>query len=35
MAPTLVDELRRRDGGIGVAAICTSGGMATALVVEV
>ena len=35
MVLTLVHELRRRDGGIGVAAMCTSGGMATALVVEV
>jgi acetyl-CoA C-acetyltransferase len=32
---TLVHELRRRGGGIGVAALCAGGGMSTATVVEV
>jgi acetyl-CoA acetyltransferase family protein len=32
---TLVHELRRRGGGIGVAALCAGGGMGTATVVEV
>ena len=35
MVISLVHELRRRDGGIGVAAMCAGGGMATAVVVEV
>ena len=35
MVTTLVYELRRRGGGIGVAAMCAGGGMGTALVVEV
>ncbi|MFI5798146.1 thiolase family protein [Streptomyces sp. NPDC051677] len=32
---TLVHELRRRGGGVGVAAMCAGGGMGSALVVEV
>jgi len=32
---TLVHELRRRGGGIGVAALCAGGGMGMATVVEV
>ena len=32
---TLVHELRRRGGGIGVAAICSGGGQGDAIVVEV
>jgi acetyl-CoA acyltransferase len=32
---TLVHELRRRGGGIGVAALCAGGGMSTATVIEV
>jgi acetyl-CoA C-acetyltransferase len=32
---TLVNELRRRGGGIGVAAICSGGGQGDAVVVEV
>ncbi|MDX6232726.1 MAG: acetyl-CoA C-acetyltransferase [Nocardioidaceae bacterium] len=35
MLTTLVHELRRRGGGIGVAAMCAGGGMGSALVVEV
>ena len=35
MVLTLVHELRRRGGGVGVAAMCASGGMGTALVLEV
>lgn len=35
MVLTLAHELRRRGGGIGVAAMCAGGGMATALVLEV
>ena len=35
MLVTLVYELRRRGGGIGVAAMCAGGGMSTATVVEV
>lgn len=35
MLVTLVHELRRRGGGIGVAAMCAGGGMSTATVVEV
>ena len=35
MVTTLVYELRRRGGGVGVAAMCAGGGMGTALVVEV
>jgi acetyl-CoA C-acetyltransferase len=32
---TLVHELRRRDGGVGVAAMCAGGGMGSATVIEV
>ncbi|MGA5704118.1 thiolase family protein [Peterkaempfera bronchialis] len=35
MLTTLVNDLRRRGGGIGVAAMCAGGGQATAMVVEV
>ncbi|HEY9310995.1 thiolase family protein [Williamsia sp.] len=35
MLTTLVHELRRRGGGIGVAAMCAGGGMGSAVVVEV
>jgi len=35
MVLTLVYELRRRGGGVGVAAMCAGGGMATALVLDV
>ncbi|MFF2846259.1 thiolase family protein [Streptomyces sp. NPDC058001] len=35
MLVTLVHELRRTGGGIGVAALCAGGGMASAMVVEV
>jgi hypothetical protein len=35
MVLTLVHELRRRGGGIGVAAMCAGGGMASALVLDV
>jgi acetyl-CoA acetyltransferase family protein len=35
MVTTLVHELRRRGGGIGVAAMCAGGGMSTAMVIEV
>jgi acetyl-CoA C-acetyltransferase len=35
MLVTLVHELRRRGGGIGVAAMCAGGGMASATVIEV
>ncbi|MEH0421266.1 thiolase family protein [Streptomyces sp. B21-083] len=35
MAVTLVHELRRRGGGVGVAAMCAGGGMGSALVLEV
>ncbi len=35
MLVTLIYELKRRGGGIGVAAMCTGGGMSTATVVEV
>jgi acetyl-CoA acyltransferase len=35
MVTTLVHELRRRGGGIGVAAMCAGGGMGSAVVVEV
>jgi acetyl-CoA acetyltransferase family protein len=35
MVLTLTHELRRRGGGIGVAAMCAGGGMATALIHEV
>jgi acetyl-CoA acetyltransferase family protein len=35
MVITLVHELRRRGGGIGVAAMCAGGGMGSAMVLEV
>jgi len=35
MLVTLVHELRRRGGGIGVAALCAGGGMGSAMVIEV
>ncbi|MFF0224062.1 thiolase family protein [Streptomyces sp. NPDC004629] len=35
MIVTLVHELRRRGGGVGVAAMCAGGGMGSALVLEV
>lgn len=35
MVLTLTHELRRRGGGVGVAAMCAGGGMATAIVLEV
>ena len=35
MLVTLVHELRRRGGGIGVAAMCAAGGMGSATVIEV
>jgi acetyl-CoA C-acetyltransferase len=35
MLTTLVHELRRRGGGIGVASMCAGGGMGSAVVVEV
>jgi len=35
MVVTLLHELRRRGGGIAVAALCAGGGMGSALVLEV
>jgi acetyl-CoA C-acetyltransferase len=35
MVITLMYELRRRGGGLGVAAMCAGGGMSTAVVIEV
>lgn len=35
MVVTLVNDLRRRGGGIGVAAMCAGGGMGAAVVIEV
>ena len=35
MLVTLVHELRRRGGGMGVAAMCAGGGMGSATVIEV
>jgi acetyl-CoA C-acetyltransferase len=35
MITTLVHELRRRGGGIGVAALCAGGGMGSAIVLDV
>jgi acetyl-CoA acetyltransferase len=35
MVTTLVHELGRRGGGIGVAAICAGGGMSSAMIIEV
>jgi acetyl-CoA C-acetyltransferase len=34
MVTTLVHELRRRGGGIGVAALCAGGGMGSAVVID-
>jgi acetyl-CoA acetyltransferase len=35
MVISLVHELRRRGGGLGVAAMCAGGGMSTAVLLEV
>ena len=35
MITTLMYELRRRGGGIGVASMCAGGGMGSATVIEV
>jgi acetyl-CoA C-acetyltransferase len=35
MATTLIYDLQRRGGGIGVASMCAGGGMGSALVIEV
>jgi acetyl-CoA C-acetyltransferase len=35
MVISLIHELRRRGGGVGVAAMCAGGGMSTALVLDV
>jgi acetyl-CoA acetyltransferase family protein len=35
MVTTLIYELRRRGGGLGVAAMCAGGGMSTAMVIQV
>jgi acetyl-CoA acyltransferase len=35
MLTTLIHELRRRGGGIGIAAMCAGGGMGSATVIEV
>jgi acetyl-CoA acetyltransferase family protein len=35
MVISLIHELRRRGGGVGVAAMCAGGGMSTALVIDV
>lgn len=35
MTVTLIHELRRRGGGIGIAAMCAAAGMGSALVIEV
>ena len=35
MVISLVNEIRRRGGGVGVAAMCAGGGMSTALVLDV
>jgi acetyl-CoA C-acetyltransferase len=35
MLVTLVNDLRRRGGGVGVAAMCAGGGMGAAVVIEV
>jgi acetyl-CoA acyltransferase len=34
MVTTLLGDLHRRGGGIGVAALCAGGGMGSALVIE-
>jgi acetyl-CoA C-acetyltransferase len=35
MIVTLIHELRRRGGGVAVAAMCAGGGMAGAVVLDV
>ena len=35
MVTTLIYDLQRRGGGIGVAAMCAGGGMGSAVVIEV
>jgi acetyl-CoA C-acetyltransferase len=35
MVTTLINDLARRGGGIGVASMCAGGGMGSALVIEV
>jgi acetyl-CoA C-acetyltransferase len=35
MIVTLVSELRRRGGGVGVSSMCAGGGMGSATVIEV
>jgi acetyl-CoA C-acetyltransferase len=35
MLATLIYQLRRQGGGLGVAAMCAGGGMGGALVIEV
>ncbi len=35
MLTTLVHELRRRGGGVGVASMCAGGGIGSAVVIEV
>jgi acetyl-CoA C-acetyltransferase len=35
MVVTLVHELRRRGGGVAIAAMCAGGGMGSATVLEV
>jgi acetyl-CoA C-acetyltransferase len=35
MVITLTHELRRRGGGVAVAAMCAGGGMASAVVLDV
>jgi acetyl-CoA C-acetyltransferase len=35
MVITLMNELRRRGGGFGVAAMCAGGGQAGAVLIEV
>jgi acetyl-CoA C-acetyltransferase len=35
MLTTIIYELKRRGGGIGVAAMCAGGGMGGAVVVDV
>jgi acetyl-CoA C-acetyltransferase len=32
---TLIHELRRRGGGLGIAAICSGGGQGDAMILEV
>jgi acetyl-CoA C-acetyltransferase len=35
MIVTMIHELRRRGGGIGVVSMCAGGGMGSATVIEV